>query len=119
MDRLMDCVFCQIVAGEAPALIIREWPDALAIIPLNPVVEGHLLILPKAHVLHFADDPVVTGVVMARAAELAGKRRGYGQANLITSMGDAATQTVLHLHVHVIPREDGDNVSLPWDVRGV
>jgi hypothetical protein len=44
------CVFCAIVAGEAPAEVVHEWRDVLAIVPLNPVVKGHVIVLPKDHV---------------------------------------------------------------------
>ena len=111
---MTDCVFCQIIAGDAPAQIDYEWPDAIEIVPLNPVVPGHRLIIPKMHVVDFADDPVTTGMVFAHAAKAA----KHVPANLITSAGAEATQTVFHMHVHVIPRFEGDTVSLPWDVRG-
>lgn len=115
---MSDCVFCQIVRGAAPARIEAHWPDALAFVPLNPVTDGHLLVVPRVHVTSYLEDPIVTGVVMARAAELAARLgRGLGQSNLITSAGDDATQTVFHMHVHLIPREAGDAISLPWDVR--
>lgn len=113
-----DCVFCQIVAMTAPATIVAEWPDAIAIRPLGPVVQGHTLIIPRAHVWSFVEDPIVSASVMARASEFSGKLGMPGEGvNLITSAGEAATQTVFHMHVHLIPRELGDAVSLPWDVR--
>lgn len=110
-----DCVFCEIAAGEEPTQLIFQWPDAVVFEPLNPIVPGHLLVIPRAHVWSFLDDPIVSGTVMARASDFAS--RLPGQFNLITSAGDAATQTVLHLHLHLIPREPGDKISLPWDVR--
>ena len=115
---MTDCVFCQIVAGDAPATILERWPDAVAIEPLNPVVPGHVLIIPKAHVWSFVEDPTVSAAAMARAARFAGQLRMPGEGvNLITSAGEAATQTVFHLHIHLVPRELDDSVSLPWDVR--
>ncbi|WP_223123983.1 HIT family protein [Streptomyces cacaoi] len=107
------CVFCRIVAGEAPATIVREWPDALAIVPLNPVVPGHLLVLPRVHVTDFVDDPAVSGLTAQRAAELA-RDMGLSAANEMTSKGAAATQTVWHLHRHLVPRAAGDGLPLPW-----
>jgi histidine triad (HIT) family protein len=113
-----DCVFCRIVAGDAPATIVAKWPDAIAIRPLGPVVPGHVLVIPRVHVWSFIEDPVVSAVAMHRAAEFASKSDFPGDGvNLITSAGDAATQTVFHMHVHLVPREDGDSISLPWDVR--
>lgn len=114
---MASCVFCRIVSGDVPAHIIEEWPEAIAFVPLNPVTGGHLLVAPKIHVPDFKTDPIVTAVVFARAAELAMEPGGEQGLNLITSAGDAATQTVFHLHVHLIPRYDGDRLSLPWDVR--
>lgn len=104
-----ECVFCRIVAGTAPATVVEDWPDAMAIVPLDPVTPGHLLLLPKRHVRDFTEDPQVSAAVMARAAELA-----VSPANLITSAGSEATQTVWHLHLHVVPRRAGDGLALPW-----
>lgn len=106
------CAFCAITAGEAPAEVVREWPDALAIVPRGGgVTEGHVLVLPRTHVADAGTDPEVTAAVMRRAAEL---MAGLPSANLITSKGSPATQTVFHLHVHVVPRRQGDDLSLPW-----
>lgn len=105
----MTCVFCGIIAGVAPAVVVREWPDAVAIVPLDPVTPGHLLVVPRVHVVDATVDPEVTGVAMRRAAELAAP-----PCNLITSAGAAATQTVWHLHIHVVPRRVGDGLPLPW-----
>lgn len=106
------CVFCEIVAGTAPATAVEEWPDALAIVPLGPVVDGHVLIIPRQHVVHFAESPDTTAAVMKRAAEYAAGR--HDSANLITSMGRAATQSIDHLHVHVVPRTADDQSMVPW-----
>jgi histidine triad (HIT) family protein len=113
----MNCEFCQIAAGVAPADVVREWPDAVAIRPRSGgVVAGHVLVLPRVHVADVGTDPVVTGAVMHRAAELAAE---VPAANVITSRGTAATQSVFHLHVHVVPRVDGDGLVLPWTTQFV
>ncbi|GII86738.1 hypothetical protein Ssi03_47280 [Sphaerisporangium siamense] len=105
------CVFCAIVAGQAPATVIRRWADTIAISPRHPVVPGHVLVIPHVHVADVAVDPAVSAATMARAAELAGQ---WPAVNVITSRGAAATQTVWHLHLHVVPRADGDGLPLPW-----
>jgi histidine triad (HIT) family protein len=107
------CPFCEIVAGRAAAAIIRRWDDALAIVPLDPVVYGHTLVIPKTHVTDFAADPDVTAATTRRAAELAGDFPA-GAMNLITSRGKAATQSVFHLHLHLVPRTENDGLALPW-----
>lgn len=108
-DREPTCVFCQIVAGEAPATIVRRWDDALAIVPLNPVTAGHTLVIPIKHVRDVWINPAVSALTMRRAAELA-----RPPCNVITSAGREATQSVWHLHLHVVPRRDNDGLALPW-----
>lgn len=110
MDEI--CPFCEIIADRAPATFVRRWPDALAFVPLNPVVEGHVLVVPKAHTPDFTTSPRTAAIAMERAAELAG---ASGQAmNLITSRGQEATQSVFHLHLHLVPRAENDGLALPW-----
>ena len=110
---MTDCPFCAIIAGTAPATVVRRWPDAIAIVPLNPVVEGHTLVIPKTHVTDFVAEPAVSAAVMKRAAELAGNFPA-GSMNLITSRGREATQSVFHLHLHLVPRAANDGLALPW-----
>ncbi|MGW2920353.1 HIT family protein [Streptomyces angustmyceticus] len=106
------CPFCEIAAGQAPATAIREWSDALAIVPLGPVVDGHLLVIPKTHVADFTAGAYVSAMTMHRAAELAAESRQ--PMNLITSRGREATQSVFHLNLHLIPRAADDGLALPW-----
>ncbi|WP_328425979.1 HIT family protein [Streptomyces sp. NBC_00443] len=109
------CPFCEIVVGRAPAALVVHrdyWSDAMAIVPLNPVTEGHTLIIPKAHVPDFAADPEVAAATMRRAAELV--RWTPRAMNVITSRGREATQSVFHLHLHLVPRAEGDGLALPW-----
>ena len=95
-----------------PATIVRIWPDAIAIVPLNPVVDGHLLVIPRQHVPDFTTEHYVSAITMPRAAELA--EEIGGPMNLITSRGREATQSVFHLHLHLIPRREDDGLALPW-----
>ena len=99
----MSCPFCDMFSSSDKDIINIE--------PLNPIVEGHRIIIPREHVKDFSDDVEVTGRVMKYAAEL-GKK--IGEVNLITSKGVNATQSVFHLHVHLVPRKEGDGLSLPW-----
>jgi len=106
------CPFCEIVAGRAPATIVEEWSHALAIVPLNPVVEGHTLVIPKQHVTDFTESPFHSARTMAHAAMLAAA--SDQPMNLITSRGREATQSVMHLHLHLVPRAENDGLALPW-----
>lgn len=110
MDR--DCVFCKIASGEAPAQVVYLWHDAIAIRPLNPVCRDHVLVIPRRHVADALEDVTVTGLAFTRAAQIA----PY-PCNLITSVGTEATQTVMHLHVHIVPRAAGDGLLLPWNTQ--
>lgn len=104
------CPFCtRIAAGD------YDTEDAYAVMfePLNPVTRGHRLIVPKLHVCHAAEDPLVTAMTMRLAADLAARER-LVPCNLITSVGRAATQTIPHLHIHIVPRRSGDGLHLPW-----
>lgn len=107
------CPFCEINTGRAPATFVHEWSDAIAIVPLNPVVEGHTLVIPKTHVTDFADNPDVSGATARRAAQLC-RDLDLTHANLITSRGVHATQSVFHLHLHLLPRAENDGLALPW-----
>jgi histidine triad (HIT) family protein len=80
--------------------------------PLNPVTPGHLLVIPWKHIADAAADPPAAGRTLEYAADLV-QRLGY-PANIITSIGDEATQTVFHMHFHIVPRRDGDGLHLPW-----
>lgn len=80
--------------------------------PLNPVVPGHRLVVPKVHVRDAVADPWVAAAAMDVAARLI--RDHHESANIITSIGAAATQSVFHLYVHVVPRIEGDGLHLPW-----
>jgi histidine triad (HIT) family protein len=106
-----DCPFCEIVAGRAPAEVVWDYPDAMGIIPLNPVVNGHLIFFPKVHVADFAEDAEVSAATMLRVAQSV---RGWVDCNVITSRGRAATQSVMHLHLHLVPRVENDGLALPW-----
>ncbi|MER6605821.1 HIT domain-containing protein [Streptomyces sp. NPDC000927] len=112
------CAFCEIIAGRAPvewATPRYRWPDTVAFTPLNPVVSGHVLVVPVIHVPDFTFDPDVSADTMRRASQL-GQEMGRALAmNLITSKGREATQSVFHLHLHLVPRTALDTLTLPWD----
>ena len=103
------CPFCD-YAG--PSEVLLDLGDVFFISPIAPVTAGHCLAIPKQHVEDALEDAEVTGRVMEAAAWFAA-----GDVNIITSVGAAATQTVKHLHVHIVPRREGDGICLPWDCQ--
>jgi histidine triad (HIT) family protein len=112
----MSCVFCAIVAGEAPAIRIYEDDGYLAFLDIRPFTRGHTLVVPKRHTVDLTDTPPETLADMvaigqriakaARATELA------DATNVGINDGPAAFQSVFHVHLHVLPRRNGDKLSV-------
>ena len=108
----MSCIFCKIAAGEIPSATVYEDEMFRVILDLGPASEGHALILPKSHA---ADVTELREEVAAKILPLAAKigqamqtQLGCAGFNLVQNNGAAAGQTVMHFHMHVIPRyEDG------------
>lgn len=109
-DAESGCVFCDIASDRAPARIVAESPTVVVFVPLAPAAPGHLLVVPRRHVRDAAEDPTLTASVFAHAVRVLGARQG----NILTSVGPDATQTVKHLHVHVVPRGHGDGLHEDW-----
>jgi histidine triad (HIT) family protein len=107
------CPFCErIKRGEYDVGWFGD--SVVAFEPLNPVTPGHMLVVPRHHCPHAAAFPSMAGAVMEAAAMLAFE---IGPCNIITSCGVEATQTVFHMHLHVVPRREGDGLMLPWTGR--
>lgn len=107
------CVFCEIIAKREPVEWILQpetWNDAVAFVPLDPITDGHCIIAPKRHVKDFAADPDTFAATAKRAAEL--MRWTRRPMNLVSTRGREAGQEVIHLHLHLIPREKGDGIRL-------
>jgi histidine triad (HIT) family protein len=112
----MSCVFCAIVAGEAPAVRIHEDDQFLALLDIRPFTRGHTLVIPKIHTVDLTDTPPETlaGLVqVGQRVALAARRSGLHADgnNLAINDGKAAFQSVFHLHLHVVPRRTGDKFS--------
>lgn len=112
----MFCVFCAIVAGEAPAIRIYEDDDVLAILDIRPFSRGHTLVIPKGHTVDLTDTPPETVATLARVGQRiarAARRSGLhvDGNNVVINDGKAAFQTVFHIHLHVLPRQNGDKLS--------
>jgi histidine triad (HIT) family protein len=114
----VSCLFCRLVSGEIPSTRIYEDATTLAFMDINPGTRGHALVIPKAHAENIHDVPPDTLADMARTAQrvanAAKQHLGCGGVNIVQSSGAIAFQSVFHIHIHVIPRYEGDSVRLPW-----
>lgn len=114
-----DCPFCEIVARqEDDAREVFRTNEVVAFFPPEPATLGHTLLIPRAHVRDiWGLDPDLAAelgrqtIVLAGAVKRAIRPEGL---NVIQSNGAAATQTVMHLHIHVVPRWEGDGVGRIW-----
>ncbi len=111
-----NCIFCKIANGEIPSNTIYEDDGFRVILDNGPATKGHALVLPKQHYADLYEIPedVVAGAVKV-AKKVAGtmkEKLGCDGLNLVQNNGAAAGQTVMHFHLHIIPRykEDGQNI---------
>jgi len=107
-----DCVFCAIVAGSVPAFTVTDSPDGVAFLDTRPVFKGHVLVVPRDHVVQLTELPADAlagyfGLVqrVARAVPAA-----LGAQGTFVAMNNIVSQSVPHLHTHVVPRTKGDGL---------
>lgn len=114
------CIFCAIVGRQAQAFVVHEDEDVVAFMDLHPVAPGHLLVVPRAHAAGLEDlDEAVGAHVWSAGRDLARalrrSRLGCKGINFLVCDGEAASQTVFHFHLHVIPRYAAGEWALPPD----
>ena len=115
------CVFCKIVAGQLPSFKLLEDEATIAFMDINPVNPGHALAVAKGH---WPTVDVIPADVLVAVARTAQKIAQASMAalhpagvNLVQANGAAAGQSVPHLHIHIMPRRPGDDVSLNWEPK--
>lgn len=108
----MDCLFCAIVAGTAPAFVVHDTPDVLGFLDTRPVFKGHVLVVPRTHVVTLTDLPA--GAVGGYFAEVrrvaAAVESGLAAGGTFVAINNRVSQSVAHLHTHVVPRTKGDGL---------
>ena len=121
MSRDPDCIFCKIVAGEVPSFTLFEDDATLAFMDINPANEGHVLVIPKAHAVDLysvPDEALVRTVLTAKKVAGAVTRAlNPDGLNLVQCNGPAAAQSVMHFHVHVLPRVKDDRLAMNWGLK--
>ncbi len=110
-----DCIFCKIIKCKLPKVSIYEDDNFLVLIPLEPIADGHCLIIPKAHYTTLLDMPSTLGTELISIAKqqslrLIKEKKAEG-FNLIQNNFEAGGQVVNHVHFHIIPRKINDNIT--------
>ena len=116
-----DCVFCQIVRGEAPSWGVYEDESTYAFLNIFPATEWHTLVVPKVHHVDVFDTPVEELVPVSRAVkrvvDLYRRVLGISHVQIINSSGSQAQQDVFHVHFHIVPRQSGDGQDVRWSTH--
>ena len=117
---MSDCIFCAIASKEAPSYPVAESAHAIAVLDINPVTEGHTLVMPKRHATDIWDlEPEDGSAVWSLTHDVAALLRERLEPDgmtLFQANGRAGWQDVFHFHLHVVPRWTGDRLAKPWDV---
>jgi len=106
------CLFCAIVAGDTPAALVLDEPDFVAFLDIRPVFKGHTLLVPRLHVETLPDLPVELRdpfLEVAQRLSLAVKYALGAQGSFL-AINNTVSQSVPHLHLHVVPRTKGDGL---------
>jgi histidine triad (HIT) family protein len=108
----MSCLFCDIVAGDVPAQIVLADDDVVAFLDARPVFKGHVLLVPRAHVVTLPDLPAdLRDQFLERMQRLAAAMvQGLGAQGSFVAMNNTVSQSVPHLHCHIVPRTKGDGL---------
>ena len=108
----MTCLFCAIAAGERPAHVVLDEPEVVGFLDARPLFKGHTLLVPRRHVGTLVDiDTDALMVVMAAAQRVAAALvAALGAQGSFVAMNNVVSQSVPHLHVHVVPRTKGDGL---------
>ncbi len=113
-----DCIFCKLANGVIPTATLYEDDDFRAILDAGPASRGHALILPKQHYENLCQLDEAVGAKVLKVAAKLGKamESGLGCAgfNLVQNNGEAAGQTVMHFHMHIIPRYKNGPEMVAW-----
>lgn len=112
------CIFCKIINGEIPSKKVYEDENVLAILDISQATKGHTLVLPKKHcanILEIEDNTFVNVMnVTKMLAKKITKNLGAEGCNILNNCNEAAGQTVMHFHVHILPRYEGDDLKLEF-----
>jgi histidine triad (HIT) family protein len=106
------CTFCGVLAGDLPAAVVLDEPDLLGFLDVRPVFKGHVLLVPRVHVVTLPDLPAPLRDPFLDAAQRLATAvvDGLGAQGSFVAMNNTVSQSVPHLHLHVVPRTKGDGL---------
>ena len=109
---MASCIFCQIIAGDLPAEIVLETDDLVAFLDTRPVFKGHVLLVPRAHLDTLPDLPAALRDPFLEAAQriAVAVKDALGAQGSFVAVNNTVSQSVPHLHLHVVPRTKGDGL---------
>jgi histidine triad (HIT) family protein len=113
MSDRPDCPFCAVIEGGEPSRLVLDDPDVVAFLDHRPLFPGHLLVVPRRHYVTLVDLPVdLVGPLFLAARRLAGVLpRAVGADGSFVAVNNVVSQSVPHLHVHVVPRRRKDGLK--------
>jgi histidine triad (HIT) family protein len=105
-------VFCGIVAGEVPAFVVADEPDGMAFLDTRPVFRGHVLVVPRTHLITLDALPaeLLPGYFRLVQRIIVAVETGLGSGGTFVAVNNKVSQSVPHLHTHVVPRTKGDGL---------
>ncbi|MDE7326114.1 MAG: HIT family protein [Lachnospiraceae bacterium] len=113
-----NCIFCKLASGEIPSTTLYEDEDFRVFLDIAPAVKGHAIVLPKRHMADLlaieADTAKKILPVVSKTAGAMKKALGCDGINILQNNGEAAGQSIFHLHFHVLPRYQDDHFTIPW-----
>ena len=109
---MSECVFCRIVSGDTPGHVVLETDDLVAFLDTRPVFKGHVLLVPREHVETLPDLPAELGAGFVAASQrlATAVKDGLGAQGSFVAINNTVSQSVPHLHLHVVPRTKGDGL---------
>lgn len=111
-----DCIFCQIISKQIPAKIVFEDEHVIAFLDIDPVAEGHTLIIPKIHAFNIEDiDSDILAHIATVSKRIATKifdKLSVDGVNILQNNREAASQIIPHYHMHIIPRRKEDGIKV-------
>jgi histidine triad (HIT) family protein len=114
-----NCIFCKIVEGAIPAHRVYSDEHCVAFLDVGPLAPGHTLVVPRHHVTNLFDCPGEAFAAVARClpriAEAVRAATGATGLNVLQNSGVSSGQVVMHMHIHLIPRREGDGLGYRWN----